>query len=167
MRIRPILNLLLFMSITGHAWALDQDATQPIFIQADFAKIDNQQGIGYYEGRVQFDQGTSHIRADRAQTQLNEDHELIEAIAYGNQQHRAYFWTQPEGDQTVLHAKADTIRFVAASKRIYLIGNAEITKADDVYRAPKIEYDSEHQTITSPASKQGRTEIIIHHQSAP
>jgi lipopolysaccharide export system protein LptA len=160
-RIKSLCVSMLLICVTISAQALPHDSEQPIFIKADFARIDNQNGTGYYQGNVELDQGVSHIRADIARTYVDDNNQLREAIAESDSQQRAHFWSLREGEDSVLHAKADKIKYIPANQRIYLMGNAEIAQDDNVYRAPHIEYDTARQAIMSPATNQGRTEIII------
>jgi lipopolysaccharide export system protein LptA len=161
MRMKSLCIGVLLTCVTISAQALPHDSEQPIFIKADFARIDNQDGTGYYQGNVELDQGVSHIRADIARTYVDDNNQLLEAIAESDSQQPAHFWTVREGESSALHARADKIKYIPANQRIYLMGNAEIAQDDNVYRAPHIEYDTVKQAIMSPATNQGRTEIII------
>jgi lipopolysaccharide export system protein LptA len=162
MRMKSLCISMLLACVTVNAQTLSNDDEQPIFIKADFARIDNQNGTGYYQGNVELDQGVSHIRADIARTYVDDNNQLLEAIVESDsQQRRAYFWTLREDEDSALHAKADKIKYIPANQRVYLMGNAQITQDDNIYRAPHIEYDTVKQGIMSPATNQGRTEIII------
>lgn len=159
--------LLLIIYFGGLLWctvaaALPSDAQQPLKITADYAKFTHDSGEGLYRGHVTVIQGTSHLQASEATTLSNKQNELLQAIAIGDKQTRAHFWSLFEEGKPELHASAETIKFFPKDHKIFLIGNAEVIQGRDIYRAPHIEYDTLKRHVISKASTAGGTTIIIH-----
>lgn len=158
-----IISLLLF-GVSSQINALSDDKTQPLHIRADYAELVQKERKTHYRGNVIFDQGSSHLRAARADTVHNEQNELLSAVAIGNEESPAYFWTLLEAGKPEMHAKADTIKFFPKEHKILLIGNAEVTQGRDRFTAPYIEYDINKRHVVSKSSTQGsgRTTILFH-----
>ncbi len=144
------------------AQAMPEDKNQLANLAADTADLNQQKHLGVYEGNVSFDQGTTHLRAHKAVTEGNEKNQLTLAIAYGNTEAVAHFWTQTALDKPLLHAYADTIKYYPEQHLIELIGHARVIQGDDSFSAPKIKYQTEEQHIISESNAEERTVIIMH-----
>lgn len=145
--------------------ALDSDHTQPMYLMADTAQLNQQTNAGIYQGNVRLDQGTTHLTADYATTLTDQDNTLITATAQGNDHERAHYWTLTDPDKPELHARAERIEYQAAENKIYLIGNAEVIQGEDSYFAPLIEYDTVADEVISPPHEEGRTVIIYQNKT--
>ncbi|MEE9452566.1 MAG: lipopolysaccharide transport periplasmic protein LptA [Gammaproteobacteria bacterium] len=162
------LSKLFIILLTLLPWttqALESDNDQPMLVSSDSAQINSQNGIGIYRGNVRFNQGTSYLTADYAETFTDEDNNLVSAFADGVEDQRAHYWTLTDIDKPELHARADRIEYQAEENKIYLIGNAEVIQGEDSYHAPIIEYDTEKEEVISPEDDQGRTVIILQKQA--
>ena len=62
---RTLATLLLSLIVSASAFALPEDQTKPIELEADQAKLNNKTGISEYIGNVIVIQGTAELRADR------------------------------------------------------------------------------------------------------
>lgn len=151
------------LGFTTFAHALPDNKTQPIHVQAGSAELTQKEGKTVYRGGVQFDQGNSHLRAAEATTLHNQQNELINAVAKGNHEEQAYFWTIVEEGKPEMHARADVIEFLPKERKILLIGNAEVTQGNDRFSAPRIEYDiaKRHVLSKSDSKTKGKTTIFI------
>lgn len=148
-------------------FALPTDREQIVQLRAGMADLNQKLHRGTYSNTVEFDQGTTHIRAAEAITEGNSNNQLTLAIAKGNKEAQAHFWTQPALDKPLLHAYADTITYYPDQHIIELTGNAHVQQGDNAFFAPKIRYDTVHQHMISTKSnnqnnKYKRTMIIIH-----
>ena len=153
--------------IANVSFALPDDRTKIMQVSAGSADLDQQAHRGTYIGNVQFDQGTTHIRAEKAITEGNSKNQLVKAIIQGNKTAQAHYWTHNTADKPPLHAYADTIYYYPNSHLIKLIGNARVEQGEDSFTAPKISYDTLHQHVISKNDSQGRTLIIIHPGKLP
>lgn len=152
---------LLFL-FTHPSFALPEDQKQIIQLSADKADINQETHKGMYMQHVEFDQGTTHLRATQAMTKVNEKNKLIEVTADGDKHNQAHFWTLTDEKKPALHAYANSIRYFPEKHLIQLIGNARVEQGMDSFSAPSIHYDTLHKHVVSQSNGQGRTVIIFH-----
>lgn len=147
---------------SGTLMAMPDDRNQLLQLSADSADLNQQTHRGEYIGRVELDQGSTHLRASKAITDGNEQNKLVLATALGDSKNQAHFWTQTAIDKPLLHAYADTIRYYPERHVIELIGNARVEQGGNSFSAPKITYDTLAQHVISDNNGKQRTTIIIH-----
>lgn len=153
---------LLLTSLTSTCMALPSDREQLLKVCADSADLNQSTHQGFYEGHVEINQGTTHLRAAKAITEANTKNKLIKAIALGNKQKQAHIWTLMEDNKPILHAYADKIYYYPKRNLIELIGNARIVQGDNLFSAPKIIYNTLEQHVVTEKKGKTRTSIIIH-----
>jgi len=139
--------------------ALDSDSKEKVNIVADSVIYNYKSGIDVYEGHIRIDQGTTHITADRLVTKKNERHMIQEATAYGLL-NLAQYWTVPKIGEPELHARAKIIKFYPIESNISLEQNAHVIQGENSFQGEFIHYNNKDQTITVPASKNGRAVIV-------
>lgn len=142
------------------ALAFVQDNTSAVHVFAKSSLFNYKTGQHLYEGDVQIDQGTAHLTADRITTQLNREHRIEEAIAYGMSKPAVYTTVPKKGD-LVFHASAKIIKFYPLKHTIVLEGDVAISQGENSFHGPVIIYNMQDQIITAPASKNGRAIIVI------
>ncbi len=140
-------------------FALDTDSKEKVNIVADSVIYNYKSGIDVYEGHIRVDQGTTHITADRLVTKKNDRHIIQEATAYGLL-NLAQYWTVPKLGEPELHARAKIIKFYPVESNISLEQNAHVVQGENSFQGEFIHYNSKDQTITVPASKNGRAVIV-------
>lgn len=131
-------------------------------LSAGTADLDQQQHRGVYIGKVEFDQGTTHIRAAKAITEGDSKNQLTKAIIEGNKAEQAHYWTTTDIKKPPMHAFADTIYYLPAEHLIKLIGHARIEQGDNSFSGPHITYDILHHHVISKSDGQGPTTIVFH-----
>lgn len=158
------LNLIavLLSLVSNLSLAMPDDREKTLHLFADSADLNQQTHRGIYTGNVKLDQGTTHLRAAKAITEGNKDNKLVLAVAEGNQKEQAHYWTQTASDKPLLHAYANTIRYLPDQHLIELIGKAQVVQGDNSFSAPKISYDTLKQHVLSKSDGKTRTMIIIH-----
>lgn len=156
--------ILLTFFIGNAAFALEADNQEPLELKASSADINQSEHQGTYTNGIEFDQGTTHIRADRAITKTDKNNKLTQAVIYGNKNTQAHYWTQMEKSKPDLHAYADIIEYYPDKKIIKLIGNAKVKQGENLFTAPKISYDIEKRHIISGkmANNPGKTVIVFY-----
>lgn len=163
-KIKSIQNLLLLIGLvvitTAHA--LPEDKDKVMNLAADSADLNQEQHKGTYLGKVKFDQGSTHLRADSAITLGDDKNKLDMAEAKGNKEKQAHYWTKTAEDKPLLHAHADLIRYYPKKNLIELIGNAKISQGLNSFSAPKISYDTLKKQVFSSKEGEQRTTIIIY-----
>lgn len=156
------LTLLILLTTASYSFALAEDQQKNVELSADKAEINQHSHLGEYVGNVEFDQGTTHLRAAEAITEGNQTNKLVVAIAKGDGNEQAHYWTQTALDKPLLHAYANTIRYYPKRHLIELIGNARVTQGDNSFSAPKISFDTLKQHVFSQGDRKNKTTIIIH-----
>ncbi len=158
---RLYLSALAFLGLlVQSSYAMPDDKDKRVELSANFADLNQQTHQGAYEGNVQLDQGTTHLRASNANTKGNKQNKLVFAVACGDKFHQAHYWAQTDKDKPLLHAYADIMKYYPNQHLIVLIGNAKVLQGSNSFAAPKISYDTLHQHIVS--NSKGRVTIIIH-----
>ncbi|MFY7697435.1 MAG: lipopolysaccharide transport periplasmic protein LptA [Legionella sp.] len=153
---------LMLLGLSYFVYALPEDKTKAIQLAANYAELDQKKHQARFLGHVHLDQGSTHIRAAETVTESNQKNHLIKAIAKGNDQQQAHYWTLTDKDKPTLHAYADIITYYPKKHLIELIGNARIKQNNNLFTASRINYDTLNQQITSKASGPQQTTIIIH-----
>lgn len=143
--------------------ALSTDKLQIMKMTADSADLDQNKHLGTYKGNVEFDQGSTHLRADHAMTWGDAQNHLILAEAYGDKQGKqAHYWTLESEDKPPIHAYANSIKYNPANHKIELLGKARVEQGTNSFAAERIIYDTERQQVISSGNKQQRIVIIYH-----
>ncbi len=150
----------LLLTISISCYALPQDSTKPMEISANSTSFNYKSGTDIYENNVVINQGSTHFIADKLITQKNDHHKLEIAIAYGINGLAEYI-TQPKQGDTILHAKAKIIRFYPLKSLVVLENNVLVTQGENSFHGEMIIYNIKDQLVTAPATKNGRTTIII------
>lgn len=161
-----VLFLLLLMGLNTKIFALDEDKNQILHLSANTADINQKTHRGEYIGNIEFDQGSTHLRADKAITISDKNNKIIKAIVIG-QDNTAHFWTQNKKDEPEIHAYAKKIIYEPSISRIQLIGNAQVIQGNNAFKAPKIILNTQTQHVITTADAHARTEIIIHPKDLP
>ena len=155
-------GILLLGSLSTPLFALPEDRHKIAQLNANTADLNQQTHTGEYVGEVEFDQGTTHLRALRAITRGDKDNKLEFAAAFGDKTTPAHYWEQIALDKPVLHAYAQEIRYYPAKHLVELLGNARIVQGEDSFSAPDIRYDTEKQHVIAKSNATTRTQIIFH-----
>ncbi|WP_242604541.1 lipopolysaccharide transport periplasmic protein LptA [Legionella fairfieldensis] len=144
------------------SYAMPDDRKKIIELSADTVDLNQQIHHGEYVGNVQFDQGTTHLRAAQAITEGNQQNKLVLAVAKGSRKEQAHYWEQTAIDKPLVHAYADLIRYYPDRHLIELIGNARVVQGENSFSAPKISFDTLKKHVISTSDGKKRTLIIIH-----
>jgi lipopolysaccharide export system protein LptA len=158
-RVRKIILMMALFTCASYAFALDSDSKEKVNIIADSGIYNYKSGVNIYEGHVRIDQGTTHITADRLITKSNERHVIQEATAFGLL-NLAHYWTLTKEGDPELHAHAKIIKFYPIESNIALEQNAHVEQGENSFQGEFIHYNSKDQTITVPASKNGRAVLV-------
>jgi len=146
--------------------AFDLDSDTPIRVNADNARLDDNQGIATYTGSVEMSQGNSKLTADRVE--LHRSSEGVSRIEATGQPAR---YRQPavkgEGET---NAQAKTITWSADDNRVTFEREAVIEQDGNLFRGDVIHYDSVQRVVTAEGSADqtdgsGRVEMVIQPRS--
>lgn len=151
--------VILLMSYALPAFAIKDDIKQKLHIIADSSIYNYKTGITIFEGNVKVDQGTTHITADKLTTKTNKNHKIQEAIAFGLKQ-PAHYWTLQKIGEPEMHAVANIIKFYPIDSNVTLEQNVVVTQGENSFQGQMILYNMGDETITVPASKNGRSVLV-------
>lgn len=160
-KVNYILGFFILIGLYPKAYALPDDKYKAMHLTADSVELDQTTHKGYYVGHLTLDQGTTHLRAEEAETITDANNKLIKAIARGNKKTKAHIWTQTALDKPLLHAYADEIRYYPNQQYLELEGQASVDQGGNLFRAPFIRYDIKKQQVVTQKKGAEQTKIII------
>ncbi len=157
--IRPLCGLAL-LCLAGSVMALDSDRQQPIYIDADRVEMDEAKGLNTYTGAVVVVQGTMQINSDTLVIHT-ENRKPTRYVANGKP---ARYKQQPKPNEGDVVATSRQMEYVIAEKKLYLRGDAHITRQGDVFQGDQLVYDTVRDLVTGSGGEGGRIRMIIQPQ---
>lgn len=142
------------------AHALPEDRQQPIEVSADSAERDEKAGTTTYTGRVQVDQGTIRIEADKV-VLFTEGKKVTRINAVGQP---AKFQQQPEPNKGLVHAQGLTMDYLVSEEHVVLQQNARMEQDGSVVQGDRIDYYVNQRLVKAAADKsapQKRVRVVI------
>jgi lipopolysaccharide export system protein LptA len=151
MRLVKTLPILLSLGAalgSASAWALPDDSTKPIRIQADDAQLDDKQGIATYKGDVIITQGSMKVTGNTVTITRTKDGQIDVVTSVGN---LAYFeQLQKTTSPQPVKGYGKTVQYHAQQNRIVLIDQAKVISDDgSTTEGEKIVYDTVKQVATA------------------
>lgn len=151
------LIIFIFVSFlcTGHVWALTDDSTKPINIQADSAEINDATGVSTYRGNVKITQGSMQLTGDLVilETANKKVHKII---AEGN----LSTFKQKTDDGRLINAEAEKMIYSITGNKIVLINNAKLTEAGNTFASDSITFFTDKE-IVKAGSPTGNDRVNI------
>jgi len=143
------------------AKALEDDETQPLYLEADNAELDEQKAESVYTGNVFVQQGSMQIRADRVTVHHDKDRRPQRIIAVGKP---ATYRQEVEGEKRPVEGEALRMEYDADKDEITLIDQAVVFQGDDTFRNDRIVYDRNRSRVQAGTAVQGkeRVKILLH-----
>ena len=147
------------MLLSQSSWGLESDRDQPIHIKADQITVNEKQGVSFYQGNVQFTQGSLRVNGDDVTVFLHDD-VLSKVIVIGNP---ATLVQQPDHRQNPINAKAIRMEYDAKKEIVYLIENAEVQQGPNSFAGNYIEYDTRYSVVSARKGEtdDSRVHVII------
>jgi len=147
------------MLLSQNIWGLESDRDQPIHIKADQITVNEKQGVSFYQGNVQFTQGSLRVNGDDVTVFLHDD-VLSKVIVIGNP---ATLVQQPDHRQNPINAKAIRMEYDAKKEIVYLIENAEVQQGPNSFAGNYIEYDTRYSVVSARKGEtdDSRVHVII------
>ncbi|MDX1823785.1 MAG: lipopolysaccharide transport periplasmic protein LptA [Thiohalomonadales bacterium] len=145
--------------ISPASWGLETDRQQPIHIQADRISVHEKEGMSYYEGNVEFTQGSLQINGDEITVQL-QGNILKKIIVKGNP---ATLQQRPEPEQELVHSRALRMEYDAVNQVITLMEEAQVQQGPNSFTGEYIEYDTHTNRVSARKgeSNDSRVNVII------
>lgn len=154
----------LFFSST--VYALPEDNLAVLEMSSGHAMFDQKKHCGTFTNEVALDQGSTHIRAHRIDTETDEKNQLIKALIFGEKATLAHYWTTVSKEKPTFHAYAERIEYHPSEHLIKLIGQARIQQGENSFSAATINYNTETQKVlTANALPNERALIVFHSET--
>lgn len=154
---------LLFIAAISPLHALPEDKTQPIQLEADQAKLNNQSGISEYQGNVVITQGTAKLKADRVILHTV-NNQVVRMEAFGSP---ARYEQVLKPNEPPTHIEGDTLDLKIADQIAEVIGNGKVLKGSDALSSERITYSlktGELNATKSEKDTESRVKFIFHPQ---
>lgn len=151
-----------FLTLLLGAWcasvaALSGDASSPIDITADAVEIDDGRHTSTYTGKVEVQQGSMRLLADRVTVYHQPSRQPNRIIATGAP---VRYWQKTDDGQEV-KAEARRMEYSAAREEILLIDRARLIQGRDSFSSDRILYDRGKAVVKAGASAHGRQRVHI------
>ena len=124
---------------TLSAHALDSDARQPIRVSAGQLQLDDRTGSATYSGSVHIEQGSMKLDADQVVLTRSAAGGLASMRAIGKGK-RAYIEQLPSPQEGFVKGWGDAIVYTADSRKVELIGHAELHRGTDTFTGAYVQY---------------------------
>jgi len=140
--------------------SLNQMAAGIMDLTSDHFEFDNLNGVITYTGNVDVTLGDRHLKGEQLMIyrDVQGDGAIIKIVAKGNP---AHLQGTLEGKPEIIDAYAQEMEYDRKKAMVYLRGNARVTRGQDVYSAPEIQFDVVNEIISSSSSAEERTHITI------
>lgn len=138
------------------AWALKEDAQQPLFIEADDVEVREVDGVSVYVGNVRVDQGSMRLLADHVTVYHREDRQPRLIIALGEP---AKYKQLLDNNQGEVQAFGKRMEYDADKDELILIGDGLLIQGVDRLASERIIYDRARAKFRAGGS--GRVKITI------
>ncbi len=153
---KKLIAIILLCSSTI-AWALDTDKYQPMYVDSHSATYDREQRILIYEGNVQTEQGSSHLKGDKVLVYQGENNQIKYIEIFGKP---ALYNTLLSPNKERLYVEAFKITYNPNDKTILLEGNGKV-KQGNIFTGPHIWYDMKNGIVRSKPTKANERSVFI------
>ena len=150
-----ILAVLFFTSL---AFALPEDAKQPIEIEAKSVTVDETTGFNEFSGNAEVKQGSLLLFAELIQVQTNSDG-VETMIAKGTPEKPAKYIQSQENQGRFIEATATLITYNVNEGMIFLVGNAHLVQGFDSFSGDSLNYDINNDKVVVKGSEDGTERV--------
>ena len=150
-----IVTTLFFTSL---AFALPEDAKQPIEIEAQSVTVDETTGFNEFSGNAEVKQGSLLLFAELIQVQTNGDG-VETMIAKGTLEKPAKYIQSQENQARFIEATATLITYNVNEGMIFLVGNAHLVQGFDSFSGDSLNYDINNDKVVVKGSEDGTERV--------
>jgi len=140
------------------AWALPEDADQPIHIRADNVEYDQNGNRVIYRGSVQVDQGTLRVTAETLTIDLQDGKKVLRITAEDTP---AHYQQQIEEGKELVRAQALTIIYHTQDERVDLKGEANLEQEGSTLAGDLIVYDIVAGRVDATAEREEPVRMVL------
>ena len=150
--------LLTTMFFTTFAFALSEDAKQPIEIEAESVIVDETSGFNEFSGNAEVRQGSLLMTAELIQVQTNAGG--VETMkATGTLDNPAKYIQSQENQARFIEATATLITYDVNEGMIFLVGNAYLIQGFDSFSGDTLTYDINNDKVIVKGSEDGTKRV--------
>jgi len=131
--------LTLGLTLPGVVIGLATDRDKPIEIVADYAEIDDIQGVATYTGKVVVTQGSIRLTGDLMTVRYAKNNEVTEITLDGKP---ARFQQRLDNSEEYMKGEGKKIEYYARNNLMVLIDKAKVTQRGQIYTGYRMEYDT-------------------------
>ena len=143
---------------TSLAFALPEDAKQPIEIEAKSVTVDETTGFNEFSGNAEVKQGSLLLFAELIQVQTNSDG-VETMIAKGTLEKPAKYIQSQENQARFIEATATLITYNVNEGMIFLVGNAHLVQGFDSFSGDSLNYDINNDKVVVKGSEDGTERV--------
>ena len=152
------LIILIALFFTSLAFALPEDAKQPIEIEAQSVVVDETTGFNEFSGNAEVKQGSLLLFAELIQVQTNIDG-VETMIAKGTLEKPAKYIQSQENQGRFIEATATLITYNVNEGMIFLVGNAHLVQGFDSFSGDSLNYDINNDKVVVKGSEDGTERV--------
>ena len=150
--------LLTTIFFSTFAFALSEDAKQPIEIEAESVIVDEASGFNEFSGNAEIRQGSLLMTAELIQVQTNA--EGVETMkATGTLDNPAKYIQSQENQARFIEATATKITYDVNEGMIFLVGNAYLIQGFDSFSGDTLTYDINNDKVIVKGSEDGTKRV--------
>jgi lipopolysaccharide export system protein LptA len=150
--------LLTTIFFTTFAFALSEDAKQPIEIEAESVIVDETSGFNEFSGNAEIRQGSLLMTAELIQVQTNAGG--VETMkATGTLDNPAKYIQSQENQARFIEATATKITYDVNEGMIFLVGNAYLIQGFDSFSGDTLTYDINNDKVIVKGSEDGTKRV--------
>ncbi len=150
-----IVTTLFFTSL---AFALPEDAKQPIEIEAQSVVVDETTGLNKFSGNAEVRQGSLLLLAELIQVQTDNE-EVVSMIAQGSLEKPAKYIQRQENQARFIEASATLITYNVNEGMIFLVGSAHLVQGFESFSGDTLEYDINNNKVNAKGSEDGTKRV--------
>ncbi|MGY8873402.1 MAG: lipopolysaccharide transport periplasmic protein LptA [Gammaproteobacteria bacterium] len=150
--------LLTTIFFSTFAFALSEDAKQPIEIEAESVIVDETSGFNEFSGNAEVRQGSLLMTAELIQVQTNAGG--VETMkATGTLDNPAKYIQSQENQARFIEATATKITYDVNEGMIFLVGNAYLIQGFDSFSGDTLTYDINNDKVIVKGSEDGTKRV--------
>ncbi|ETI61617.1 lipopolysaccharide transport periplasmic protein LptA [Marinomonas profundimaris] len=163
---KPFINFSLLFAIAfigQQAYALPDDASKPLEIQADEASFDQNTGEAIYKGNVFIKQGSIEIQAQYLKVTTDANTRRFSNLEASGKP--AKFSQQIDWSGNIVISKGDEIHYSTSESKLEIIGNGYLSRMNNSITADYILYMINDGTFSAEKKDSGRVSMTLQPQA--
>ena len=157
-------SVLLTSALIGqYAYALPEDTTKPLEIQADEASFDQNSGEAIYKGNVFVKQGTIEIQAQYLKVTTDAKTRKFSSLEATGKP--AKFSQQIDWSGNIVISKGNEIHYLTSESKLEIIGDGYLSRMQNSITADYILYMIDDGTFSAEKKDSGRVSMTLQPQA--